>query len=120
MRAHLPLLVDAILSSSIERIDFRKHPQLGPDLGLVLGRALIFPECRLTDLFLFNTSLGDVGASYLANALKSNATMTKLNLCDNGITALGAKHLSEMLLQNKTLKVLEYALFPFACVSSTA
>ena len=41
-----------------------------------------------------------VGAAAVSSALARNITITKLNLCDNGISHMGANALADMLKDN--------------------
>ena len=60
-------------------------------------------------LNVHNNDIGDHGASALADALKVNKTLTKLSLYRNSIGATGASALAEALKVNKTLTELNVA-----------
>ncbi|KAG0375255.1 hypothetical protein BGX24_009350 [Mortierella sp. AD032] len=60
----------------------------------------------LTTLNLQNNSIGDDGAKALAEALKINSTLTTLNLYSNSIGDDGAKALAEALKMNSALTTL--------------
>jgi len=64
-------------------------------------------DTRLKEVNLNNKSIGDEGAKALANALRTNSTVTVLNLGDNSIGDEGAKALSNALLTNSTLTELD-------------
>ena len=57
----------------------------------------------LTELNLSSNFIGDAGAASVADALKSNTTLTKLNLSSNGIGAAGAASVADALKSNSTL-----------------
>ena len=57
----------------------------------------------LTKLNLRDSYIGDTGAERLADALKSNKTLTKLNLRDSYILDAGAERLADARKFNKTL-----------------
>ncbi|KAF9979472.1 hypothetical protein BGZ75_009658, partial [Mortierella antarctica] len=61
----------------------------------------------LTTLDLQSNSIGDDGAKALAEALKTNSTVTELYLQENKIGDDGAKALAEALKTNKTLTTLD-------------
>ena len=52
---------------------------------------------------MFNNSIGNEGAVYLADALKVNTTLTSLNLSDNIIGKEGEAYLADALKVNTTL-----------------
>jgi Ran GTPase-activating protein (RanGAP) involved in mRNA processing and transport len=60
----------------------------------------------LSSLDLRNNSIGDAGATDLANALRVNTTLNSLDLGWNNIGAAGAKDLANALRVNKTLNSL--------------
>ncbi len=66
-------------------------------------------ECAVSTLSLNNQDLGDAEAQELANALKSNTTVTHLNLDGNKIGLVGLKALANMLESNETLTTLKLA-----------
>jgi Leucine Rich repeat len=51
-------------------------------------------------------SVGDVGASAIAAALRTNKSLTLINLMGNSIGPVGATTLAEVLISNRTLQVL--------------
>ncbi|MDG1436756.1 MAG: hypothetical protein P8P83_03095 [Rickettsiaceae bacterium] len=57
----------------------------------------------LTSLFIYNSQIGDEGAEALAEALKTNSTLTKLDLSYNNMGYEDAKAFAEALETNKTL-----------------
>ncbi|KAG0050177.1 hypothetical protein BGZ83_005043 [Gryganskiella cystojenkinii] len=61
----------------------------------------------LTTLNLSNNKIGDIEAQALAEALKTNSTLTTLTLLYNQIRDIGAQALAEALKTNNTLTVLE-------------
>jgi len=52
---------------------------------------------------LYNHKMGDYGTQTLSENLKTNRTLTKLNIMDNDIGDLGAQYLSKALETNWTL-----------------
>jgi Leucine Rich repeat len=61
----------------------------------------------LTELVVYRNIIGDAGASALAEALKVNKTLTELNVYGNSIGAAGASALVEALKVNNTLTELD-------------
>ncbi|CAM4848375.1 unnamed protein product [Rotaria magnacalcarata] len=57
----------------------------------------------LNDLWLHENKIGNVGAHYLADALRKNRGLTDLNLCSNQINDDGTQYLADALRENKTL-----------------
>ncbi|KAG0041328.1 hypothetical protein BGZ89_007519, partial [Linnemannia elongata] len=76
----------------------------GKEFG-ILAKALK-TNSTLTTLDLQGNSIGDDGAKALAEALKTNSTLTTLNLYNNSIGDDGAKALAEALKTNSTLTTL--------------
>ena len=58
------------------------------------------------ELDLEGQSLGDEGATLIADALRSNGTLTRLVLTDNGLTNAGAGELASALRTNSALTYL--------------
>ena len=58
----------------------------------------------LTELYLYNCSVGEDGACQLAEALRDNSTLRMLWLQDNPLGERGAKALVESLAHNTSLK----------------
>ncbi len=79
--------------------------QIGDAGAAALSEALK-SNATLTKLFLQN-QVGEAGAAALSEALKINATLTELNLGDNQIGDAGAAALSEALKSNATLTTLQ-------------
>ena len=63
--------------------------------------------CRLETLDLNYCCLGDLGACFLAQALKTNVSLREINLYDAKVGIVGHIALAEAALQNTTLKVLK-------------
>ena len=60
---------------------------------------------RLEKLDLGYNKIGDNGTQYLADALSNNnRTLIKLHLQSNSITAVGARYLAEMLKNNRAIR----------------
>ncbi|KAL1512428.1 hypothetical protein AB1Y20_005683 [Prymnesium parvum] len=60
-------------------------------------------NATLTSLHLHNSNIGGEGAAHIAEALKTNATLTSLHLEGNEIGDEGAAHIAEALKTNATL-----------------
>lgn len=70
--------------------------------------AVALPTSRCRYLFLCGTLFGDAGARALANALRRNRTLLRLNLMKNEITDAGAAELADALeVSNYTLQRIE-------------
>ena len=72
---------------------------------IVLAEALK-SNTTLTELHVSGNGIGDAGAAGLAEALKSNTTLTVLKIYGNDIGEAGAAGLAEALKSNTTLTVL--------------
>ncbi|CAF3876227.1 unnamed protein product, partial [Rotaria sp. Silwood1] len=57
----------------------------------------------LLELSLYDNPIGDIGAQYLADALKANETLKYLSLSGTQIGDNGIQHLALALRDNKTL-----------------
>ncbi|CAF0804198.1 unnamed protein product [Didymodactylos carnosus] len=60
----------------------------------------------LTHLYMENNNISDAGAKAIAEALKTNQTLTHLYMENNNISDAGAKAIAEALKTNQTLTVL--------------
>lgn len=67
------------------------------------------PIHKIISLALTSSDIGRAGAVALADALKTNTSVTLLDLSYNSITAEGAKALADALIDNKTLHTLKFA-----------
>ena len=72
-----------------------------PSIELLLRRTR-----SLTELYLFQCSIGEDGACQLAEALRNNSTLRVLWLWDNPLGERGAKELVESLTHNTSVKYL--------------
>ena len=70
------------------------------------GFAKYLSDCSLKFLFLQTNKIGQQGAFFLAEALKSNKSLLVLNLSDNNFGNQGMNYLCDALIENKTLKTL--------------
>jgi Ran GTPase-activating protein (RanGAP) involved in mRNA processing and transport len=77
-------------------------------------------SCYLTRLFVRSTSMGDVGAQAIADALESNTSLRELSLTGSKITATGAASLGRALVENDTLVRLSLAHNRIGAVGLTA
>ncbi|OAQ23034.1 hypothetical protein K457DRAFT_1911315 [Linnemannia elongata AG-77] len=82
---------------------------LGPGDRMEIGKIVekLKTNSTLTTLDLFNNSIGDSGAVVLSKALKTNSTLTTLDLSGNSIGDKGAVALSEALKTNSTMTTLD-------------
>ena len=95
------------LGSSLELQTLRfRHSAINAADAVVLADVLK-SNTTVTKLDLFDNDIGEAGAAGLAEALKSNTTLTVLELSSNGIGNAGAAGLAEALKSNTTLTVLE-------------
>lgn len=80
---------------------------LGPDSAVEVAR--IMRHTSLKKLSLCGNQIANDGAQAIADAMKSNSTLTSLNLEYNDITSPGIEHVSQALMQNITLTELSLA-----------
>jgi len=102
----IKILCDKLLDSKITKLDLRRNT-IGPTGAKEIARILASDNTKLDDIFLYFNNIGNEGASYIANSLCVNKTLTKLNLCDNNIGYDGSKSFAEMLQKNQTLTALD-------------
>ena len=81
----------------------QKHSNFQANLARELGRSFL----KLETLVLRNGNLSAANVAVLADLLKSNTTVTELNLCDSDIGDAGAATLAGELQSITTLKVLK-------------
>lgn len=72
-------------------------------------------SCSLVRLFIRATSMGDQGASAIADALEANTSLRELSLTRSNITATGAAALGRSLIENETLTRLSLANNRISC-----
>jgi Ran GTPase-activating protein (RanGAP) involved in mRNA processing and transport len=76
------------------------------DMEIVVTHAIIKKQCKV--LYLENNKITARGTSIIAAALKNNTRLETLNLCNNHVSDMGVKSLSETLSsQNSTLMLLD-------------
>uniref|UniRef100_A0A7S2D1G9 Uncharacterized protein n=1 Tax=Haptolina brevifila TaxID=156173 RepID=A0A7S2D1G9_9EUKA len=68
-----------------------------------LAYALSLEHCPLSLLRLQHNPLGDGGVTALARALYNNRSLTKLQLRDTGVSAVGCAELAKVIPQHKAL-----------------
>ena len=97
----VPFLAEALQNNStLGRLELCKCELT---LGMVKDVSrMLAVNCLLRILDISENPIGDDGVTYLAEALKQNKTLQKLDISDCGIT--DAAPLAEALKQNKTLK----------------
>jgi Ran GTPase-activating protein (RanGAP) involved in mRNA processing and transport len=94
------------INQSLTRLDVSNN-RIGSDLS-ALSSALMCANSALRELRLSLNDIGDVGANYVALALRhSTCPLRVLNLSDNVIGPLGAKVLCAALESNTTLQSLD-------------
>ncbi|CAH2275432.1 NLRC3-like isoform X1 [Pelobates cultripes] len=79
---------------------------LTKESGLILRRILEHSDCEIKDLFLAVNKLGPSGVNNLWEALETNTSVEKLNVCDNELQDKGTENMVFSLCANKTLKKL--------------
>ena len=62
---------------------------LSPGGPRVITASLAEPECRLEELYLYDTPIGDEGAATLATSMPGNQRLTHVYLDENNITKTG-------------------------------
>ena len=77
--------------------------------GIKIAEALK-TNCTLTHLYLDGNNIGEEGAIKITEALKTNRTLTHLYLDGNNIGQTGAIKISEMLKNNQTMAYLSLSL----------
>lgn len=84
------------------------YNQLIGDEGVnELSKALVLPDCCLSDTDLDNNHIGLEGGRILAKALEKNTSVVSLHLRKNAIGDEGARAFGDMLAINCTLRVLD-------------
>ncbi|CAF4653303.1 unnamed protein product, partial [Rotaria socialis] len=87
-------------------VQFQSQNLNDQDMKLVANELLQVNKV-VTTLYLHANQIGDVGAQFLAGALKVNTTLTRLDLYTNQIGDSGAQYLGEALKTNKSLTLLQ-------------
>jgi hypothetical protein len=88
------------------------NKDVGPRGAQAIGEILC-ARLSLKLLYLYECSIGDEGAGYLATALRRNTTLVELSLSNNGIGRVGAAALAAALPFNQTLTLLYLFNNPF-------
>ncbi|KAG0378852.1 hypothetical protein BGX24_002642, partial [Mortierella sp. AD032] len=114
---HLVLPMDSFQLSRLQSKTPSHHPKISVELvpgGKYTGKKEIEmlaetlkTNSTLTTLNLRSNSIGEYGAMALAEALKTNSALTTLELIGNSIGGNGAVALAEALKTNSTLTTLE-------------
>ncbi|KAG0283453.1 hypothetical protein BGZ96_012183, partial [Linnemannia gamsii] len=91
----------------LHKLSFSMVPESSGVKGLRLLLATLKTNLSVTTLDLVNNSIGDDGAKALSEALRTNSNLTTLNLMSNSIGDDGAKALAEALKTNSTLTTLD-------------
>ncbi|CAF2028261.1 unnamed protein product, partial [Rotaria magnacalcarata] len=73
----------------------------------IVANELLQVNKVVTTLYLNSNQIGDVGAQFLADALKANTTLTVLYLYENQIGDTGAQYLGDALKTNQSLQNLQ-------------
>ncbi|CAF1326334.1 unnamed protein product [Rotaria magnacalcarata] len=83
---------------------FLRGNEITPQGAIMIGKSLE-NNITLSQLFLTDIQIGDVGAEVLARSLSNgaNSSLKELSLNNNGITDDGAEQLANMLKQNSSL-----------------
>ncbi|EJK51126.1 hypothetical protein THAOC_29738 [Thalassiosira oceanica] len=69
----------------------------------VIAASLANPECRLEDLYLSQSNIGDEGAATLAGGLCNNQRLTRMSLDNNNITEHGWNAFSSILCDTSSI-----------------
>ena len=81
---------------------------IGPEGAAAVAELLGSAACRLQALLLDGNGIGDAGAAAVAAALKSPKPaaqhLTALDVADNGIRAIGARHVADALRCSKVVR----------------
>ncbi|KAG9060730.1 hypothetical protein KI688_008941 [Linnemannia hyalina] len=91
--------------SHLRKLSFEMVPEMIKAKELGQLSETLKTNSSLTTLNLERNSIGDNGAQALSEALKTNSTLTTLNLLRNSIGDNGAQALSEALKTNSTLTI---------------
>ena len=70
---------------------------IGREGCITISNLLKKESTVLTEVFLIDTGVNDEGVEIIANSLKHNTTLEKLNLTRNGITEKGCKAFLKLL-----------------------
>ena len=65
-----------------DKLSLANNP-LSPGGPRIIAASLANPECRLEELELFETDIGDQGVATIATSLESNRRLTHISLADN-------------------------------------
>ena len=79
---------------------------IGDEGARMISKELLADGCAVENLNLYQSDIGDAGASALAEALRSNTVLERIYLDANKITDVGAMALAEGLRANNTLTIL--------------
>ncbi|KAJ7465181.1 hypothetical protein FB451DRAFT_1488663, partial [Mycena latifolia] len=66
---------------------------IGRKAAAAIAGYLAHPACKLESLYVASNPIGDAGALPLADALKSNESLLRINMCSTGLTSTGVSAL---------------------------
>jgi len=98
-----------IASGALLMVDLSHGDCKTEEQQMELARALASSKCRLATLWLMRNEIEDTGAVALADALKTNTSVTTIILSNNNIGDAGAAALADTLKTN--ISVTEISLF---------
>jgi len=74
--------------------------------GVEVLADFITGDVPVNEITISSNAFGETGTAILARALCQTSSVTSMEMCTCGITAVGAKDIADMLLTNSTIKVL--------------
>ncbi|KAJ7632992.1 hypothetical protein FB45DRAFT_914098 [Roridomyces roridus] len=80
----------------------------GQKSAIAIAAYLADPACKLESLFLHANPIGDAGALPLAEALKVNKSLFRLNMCSTGLSSTGVSTLCSALTTNPRILSVEF------------
>ncbi|EFJ46189.1 hypothetical protein VOLCADRAFT_93368 [Volvox carteri f. nagariensis] len=107
LRLSYNFLNDMAMNSGLRMLDLTGNEATGEGAAALAG-VLTRPEARLQALVLRNNPLGDAGVLEIAEMLRSNSSLTMLDLADTHCGIQGVIGISNALTDgNNTLKILD-------------
>ena len=82
---------------------------VGDEGSKVISELLISKNCKVKDLKLTKTNIGDDGAIIIFKALESNISVINLNICKNLLSEKSLDSIVNCLKINKTIKSVNLA-----------
>ncbi|KAJ7106650.1 hypothetical protein C8R44DRAFT_325921 [Mycena epipterygia] len=82
---------------------------IGKKAAVAIAGYLAHPACKLESLYVASNPIGDAGAFPLAEALKSNGSLLRLNMCSTGLTSTGISALCTALSTHPRILSVDFA-----------